>query len=318
MVAVGSRRSDAAGSAPIRAGRSALRWGLMDTQLPGQTDDGSSPGSAPLPAPTMPPAGWYPQPGAPRIMRYWNGREWDDPVPSLRQEFAPLPLWVAIGAVVFVLAPLVASRPLLARVADAGLPVPATLAIGVLVAYGPGLWWWRYAARRLGVPARSSIGLTSQWADAGWGPLTWLCCVAAQLVVGLIVLGFDIPTAGNTDSIRGERDNSSYVVSIVILAVLIAPIVEELIFRGLVLRGFASAAHPALAVAAQAILFGAAHANPSYGDGNVGLVLVLSGVGAVLGGAAYLFRRLAPSMIAHAIINAIAVGIALSGWQPPA
>jgi uncharacterized protein len=291
----------------------------MDTERSAPTVETSAPAARALPAPTMPPAGWYPQPGVPGVMRYWSGAAWADaPLSAGRTPFTTLPLWVAVVAVALVLAPLVASRPLLQRVSEAGLPAPLTLAVGVLVAYGPSLWWWRYAARRLGVPARPSIGLAAQRADAGWGPVTWLCCIAAQLVVGLAVVGFNIPTARNTDTIREARDNSSYVVSIVILAVLVAPIVEELIFRGLVLRGLASVAHPAVAVAAQGVLFGAAHADPSYGTGNIGLVLVLSGVGAVLGGAAYLFRRLAPSMIAHAIINAIAVSIALSGWQPPA
>jgi len=46
--------------------------------------------------------------------------------------------------------------------------------------------------------------------------------------------------------------------------------------------------------------------------GNVGLVLVLSGVGIVFGGAAYLLRRIAPTIIAHAILNTIA--LVLSIW----
>ena len=50
--------------------------------------------------------------------------------------------------------------------------------------------------------------------------------------------------------------------------------------------------------------------------GNIGLIMVLSSVGSVLGGAAFLVRRLAPTMIAHTILNGVAMAIALSGWSP--
>ena len=43
---------------------------------------------------------------------------------------------------------------------------------------------------------------------------------------------------------------------------------------------------------------------------------MISAVGCVLGGACYLFRRLAPSMIAHAILNGVAMAVVLSGWTP--
>ncbi|MEY2754543.1 MAG: hypothetical protein RJB65_901, partial [Actinomycetota bacterium] len=54
-----------------------------------------------------------------------------------------------------------------------------------------------------------------------------------------------------------------------------------------------------------------AHVDPSRGIGNIGLVILLSSVGCVLGGAAVLTRRLAAPMIAHAIVNALAMAIAL-------
>jgi hypothetical protein len=63
----------------------------------------------------------------------------------------------------------------------------------------------------------------------------------------------------------------------------------------------------------QGVLFGMAHFDPVRGMGNIGLIMVLSGVGCVFGGAAVLFRRIAPTMIAHAIVNGIAMLIALTG-----
>ena len=67
------------------------------------------------------------------------------------------------------------------------------------------------------------------------------------------------------------------------------------------------------AVVVQGVVFGFAHVDPVRGVGNIGLVLVLSGVGVVLGGAAYVFRRITPVILAHGILNAIAMTIALVG-----
>ena len=80
------------------------------------------------------------------------------------------------------------------------------------------------------------------------------------------------------------------------------------------MRGLLSRNGAVVAVGVQGVLFGLAHFDPVRGTGNIGLILVLSSVGCVLGGAAFLIRRLAPTMIAHAILNAIAMAIALTGW----
>jgi hypothetical protein len=69
-----------------------------------------------------------------------------------------------------------------------------------------------------------------------------------------------------------------------------------------------------VAVGVQGALFGLAHFDPIRGRGNIGLILVLGAVGCVLGGAALLIRRIAPTMIAHAILNGVAMMLALSGW----
>ncbi len=67
-----------------------------------------------------------------------------------------------------------------------------------------------------------------------------------------------------------------------------------------------------LAVGVQGLLFGAVHVDPVRGMGNIGLVLVLSAVGIVFGGAAYLLRRIGPTILAHAILNAVVMVIVLT------
>ena len=55
-----------------------------------------------------------------------------------------------------------------------------------------------------------------------------------------------------------------------------------------------------------------AHVDPARGIGNIGLVLVLGAVGVVFGGAAYLLRRIGPTILAHAIFNAVVMVIVLT------
>jgi membrane protease YdiL (CAAX protease family) len=143
-----------------------------------------------------------------------------------------------------------------------------------------------------------------------------LCCLATQIVLGVIVVATGIPFSSNTegiDTVGGER---GYVIATLVLAVIAAPLVEEIVFRGIVLRSFLVAMHPVAAIGLQGVLFGMAHFDPVRGTGNIGLIVVLGGVGITMGGAAYLFRRITPTIIAHAIINAIAMTIALTGWGP--
>ena len=146
--------------------------------------------------------------------------------------------------------------------------------------------------------------------------MTWVACVMAEIAIGVIVVALKIPFTSNVKDVSDLHGDRGYIISLLVLAVVAAPIAEEIVFRGVVLRGLLSRNSVVFAVGLQALLFGMAHFDPARGMGNIGLIMVLSGVGAVLGGAAYLVRRLAPTMIAHAILNGVAMAIALSGWAP--
>lgn len=169
-----------------------------------------------------------------------------------------------------------------------------------------------YATHRWGSGnRRDDLGWHFRWADLGWGPLIWLSATFAEGIVAAIVMALHIPFTSNTDVLRHVRLDHTYVVSLLITAVVAAPIVEETIFRGLIMPGFLSRMSPSIAITAQGLLFGTAHIDPARGAGNVGLVLILGAVGIIFGGAAYLLRRIAPTMLAHAILNAVALTIVL-------
>jgi uncharacterized protein len=266
-----------------------------------------------FPPPTTAPAGWYPDPTNGGT-RYFDGRMWAPPQPVFeeREAHSTLPLAAAMGALGVLLGSLLVGRTLGALVAEVG-PDVLGFAVAVTIGYGPSLMWAWYVTRRWGDGTPSTVGWKFRWIDLGWGPLTWLAAVASQLVMyGLVVL-FHIPIESNVEDVSDPDITRLYQVATVLAAVVAAPMVEELVFRGVVMRGFLSRLGPVPAIALQGLLFGFAHSDPVRGAGNLGLGLVLSAVGIALGTSAYLLRRIGPTVIAHAIFNGVVLIIILSG-----
>lgn len=239
------------------------------------------------------------------------------PVPQFkppRQPHPTLPLPAGIGALLVLTLSLLGSKYVLDWLIDLKWPVAVYVALLALVGYGPSIAWWWYAVGRWGSGDRfGDVGARPQWTDLAWGPLVWIATVVVQTFVGAIVLGLDVPLSNNTDDIGELAADRTYAVAIVIAAVVAAPLVEELVFRGLVMRSLLSKMPAVLAVALQGVLFGVAHVDPVRGIGNTGLALILSGVGISLGTAAYLLRRIGPTMVAHAIFNGVVMILLLTG-----
>lgn len=283
-----------------------------------------------LPPPTTAPAGWYPDPYT-GGRRYFDGRAWapyphhgaaygatgwGPPVLEDKQEHPQLPLSVAVGALIVLTASLFASRVTVEALVRFEWPVVVYVALAVAIGYVPSVLWGWYVRRRWGAGKLAAIGWRFRWADLGWGPLTWLAAVVTQIGVTALVLAFDVPMSSNVDDVGLDVDRS-YMIATAIAAVVAAPIVEEIVFRGLVLRGLLSRMGAVAAIGLQGVLFGMAHVDPVRGVGNVGLALVLSGVGIAFGTSAYLSRRLGPTVIAHAIFNGVVLAIVLSGLADP-
>ncbi len=267
-----------------------------------------------LPPPTTAPAGWYPDPEGPGE-RYFDGRAWAPAAPRFEvpEEHPSLPLAAAVGALAVLILSLVLARLLVDVLIDQEWPVIAYVGLLATLGYGPSLIWGAYVRRRWGARQLRSIGWRFRWSDLGWGPLTWLSAVATQLALAALIIVFDIPLSSNVDNVSDLDADRAYLIATAATAVIAAPIVEEVIFRGLVLRGFLSRMAPTLAIGLQGVLFGIAHVDPVFGAGNIGLALVLSGVGIAFGTSAYLTRRLGPTVIAHAIFNGVVLLIVISG-----
>ncbi len=267
-----------------------------------------------LPPPSTAPAGWYPDPQGPGE-RYFDGRDWSPARPTFAtaEEHPSLPLGAALGALLVLVVSLLVGKLIVDALIDQDWPLIVYVVILACIGYGPSLAWGAYVRRRWGAGSLASIGWRFRWSDLGWGPLTWFAAIATQSVTAAFVLAFDIPLSSNVERV-GELDaDRAYLVATAATAVIAAPIIEEIVFRGLVLRGFLSRMGPVLAILLQGVLFGLAHIDPVRGAGNVGLALVLTGVGVAFGASAYFTRRLGPTVIAHAIFNAIVLIIVLTG-----
>lgn len=225
-----------------------------------------------------------------------------------------LPLPAAIGAIIVLTVSLLASKALLDQLVGLGWPLMVYVLLLGTVGYGPSLMWCRYVSNRWGTGRLlDDVGLRPRWSDLAWGPLVWLGAVLTQVAMAAVVVALDVPISNNTEGISELQADRTYVISLVVTAVIAAPLVEEMVFRGLVLRGLASRLPIAAALLVQAVLFGAAHADPVRGVGNVGLVLVLSGVGMAFGLAVHLLRRIGPAVVAHALFNGVVLVIVLTG-----
>jgi membrane protease YdiL (CAAX protease family) len=89
-------------------------------------------------------------------------------------------------------------------------------------------------------------------------------------------------------------------------AALLAPLTEEIAFRGVLLSAFESRISPRLANVAQAALFGLAHAHPILSPAFFGFGLVAGWMTRASG-------LLRPALVAHALNNAVAcAALALS------
>jgi CAAX protease family protein len=158
-----------------------------------------------------------------------------------------------------------------------------------------------YAAKK-GHGVVADFGLRMQPRDIGVGLVVGFL---AQVVVIPLVYWPILKLLGEPDiSVEArsltDRAHGVGVLLLVLLTVVGAPIVEELFFRGLVLRSFERRLRPPLAIGATAVLFSLAHFQVLQF-----LALVIFGV--IAGVLAHRAQRLGPAIWAHVAFNATTV-----------
>jgi membrane protease YdiL (CAAX protease family) len=162
------------------------------------------------------------------------------------------------------------------------------------------------ASRRKGAGRlRDDFGFFARWPDVGIGLVV---AVAAQVVV-LPAIAFLLRPLVGQPEVSGPVEDlldkaKGLAFAGLILSVAVgAPIVEELFFRGLLLRSLQRRLPDGAAVALSAVAFGLAHGSALPADAVVLVIVSLTAFGAILAVLAIRTGRLGPGMVAHGLFN---------------
>lgn len=165
---------------------------------------------------------------------------------------------------------------------------------------------WSVLLEDLGLAGDGEAG--SIWKEVGWGIAAWAAGMPLSLGVGLLVawLGDMISGTPAGESPANEypmfepplADSWTLVMLGVIGAVIWAPIIEEIVFRGALHRWLRPRFGPAVTILTSSFLFGAVHPYSSAG-------LIQVAFGGLMYGIVREWRgSLVPSMVAHCLHNA--------------
>jgi CAAX protease family protein len=188
------------------------------------------------------------------------------------------------------------------------------LPLGWLAVAQLGLWaglggvpW--LAARLKGNGVVRDFGLRAAWVDPviGLGVGLGTQVLIAMLYAPVFEL-FNLSSEDLEEPARGLTDRATDPVGVVLLVLIVgigAPIVEELFYRGLLLRSLERRFGPAWAVAGSGLLFGATHFQPLQFP-------ALALLGVILALLVLRTGRLGPAIFAHMAFNLVTVAVLVS------
>jgi membrane protease YdiL (CAAX protease family) len=280
------------------------------------------------------PPGWYPDPSVEDgALRWWDGAEWSvwqargglaSEVPltsegaqaaweARRDHRAPWPGPAAAVALLglFVSALLAVGADRLGRAIGLGT-LAEQLVFSSLALYAGLIATCWFVERRWGTGAgfRTDFGIEYRKGDWGRGALGSLAARGMAGVAAAIIVLLVTALRGRSYELSSRTDLSwTAVAFFAVVAVVFAPVVEELFFRGLVLRSLETVLPGWAALAAQGTAFGLAHATVDRGVANLFVIVPIGITGVVLGWLARRYQRLGPSMAAHAFFNLLPVVI---------
>lgn len=171
-----------------------------------------------------------------------------------------------------------------------------------------GMGGWAAAAARLHGAGRMSddFGLHLRWpADLGIGLVAAVALLALGAGAEAAFRSFGIRSGSNAADLFPAVTSAWHFVLLALIAVVGTPVVEELFFRGLLLRSLLKRRlHPALAIAISSLVFALLHISASGAAAIVAPAVTLL-YGAVLAVLAWRTGRLGPGIVAHALVNAV-------------
>jgi uncharacterized protein len=149
------------------------------------------------------------------------------------------------------------------------------------------------------------FGFRGRWSDLGLGLIVAL---AVQLLLLPAIAYVLRPLVGEPD-VSGtaqeliDKAQGFAIVGLILSVAVGAPLVEELFFRGLLLRSLQRHMRDWKAVLLSAVVFGIAHGSALPVDAVVLTMISLTVFGAILALLAIRTGRLGPSIVAHSVFN---------------
>jgi membrane protease YdiL (CAAX protease family) len=159
------------------------------------------------------------------------------------------------------------------------------------------------------------FGLAFRPVDIGWGLLAGLGVFAITVVMGVLWQAITGDDAPDNSGFLPESVGPAAAFALFVAIAVITPFAEELFFRGLLLRALEKRFNTSIAVVVSAAVFGLLHfagVTSASGLGELALhglfiSVVITGYGLIFALVVVRTGRLAPSIIAHMVINGLGV-----------
>lgn len=187
---------------------------------------------------------------------------------------------------------------------------PRWFVMSALVAGWVGLGAWPFVvARYKGTGARSDFGLALRGRDVWVGAGTAIPVLAGIYAIELGSPGEPVRRPSVELLFPAEGPGVAEMVFVAVGLVIVTPVVEELFFRGLVLRAAERRWGVVFGVGLSTVVFALVHLEPGV-SAALRLLAEIGLLGLVLGLLAVRTGRLGPPIAAHAAVNAVGVGVA--------
>ena len=181
-----------------------------------------------------------------------------------------------------------------------GLPLAATLLLGVTVPWLALGGWPLLTTAIQGNGPVIDLGLTLRWRDVGWGLVGGAAALVAGTLAALAVSAFAGEITSAAGDLGQELRAEAGLLPLAIFAIAVAigaPIVEEIAFRGMAYNSLAKRGLPTAAtIIITTVAFSLFHLEPAR-------IPILLASGAILGVLRWQTRGLGAPMVAHAVTN---------------
>lgn len=239
----------------------------------------------------------------------------------------PIMFGVLLVSFVVMVVLLAAEGMSLAEWSEPGASTPGSVIV-VLTLIQQLTWigWPFVVSRWKGLGPAADWGWSFQPIDIGIGLGSAMIGLFAAGLAGAgtsALVGLDGSELADNTAIVSDLEGSPWLWGILALVVVGAPLSEELLFRGLVLRSVAKRWGNAAGIVVSLAAFVPFHAAEGGvftdglmpTDGQIVLWATISALGLVLGVVAVSTGRLAGAVIAHMVINAVGAAGALGFWD---